>query len=529
MLRYILSINSYDFLLNSSHEVKQTLDAIESIKDQNLIIYISAYMHNTVMNHNFTKGLLELFPQAQIIKLPNKKDNPTQITIYGFSDRLKNELAEDESRSIQDYILQQTKEELQDKESELESSKKELFTRYFTDSLTNLPNLYKLRDDFEESENQALIVLMIDNFKIINDFYGFTAGDSLIEQLAARLLQEIEGIKLYRMSGSQFGIVLPKKLPFYELKNYLETLSHKLRHLFFEYHHTVIYMDITLAGVISEDMNDIFSKASMALEYAKEHRLPYWIYEDQLHLKDAYESNLKTASNIRNSIINSGIQPYFQPIIDNKSGKIVMYECLARLEDEQGQVRSPKQFLDIAKKIRVYNEVTKTIIEKSFEIFEPLPYLFSINLSMEDILSDDITSFIMQFLKNSTCASRVVFELVESSDLEDYSQLNHFIIEAKRYGAKIAIDNFGKAFSNFSFLSQMPLDFIKIDGSLMENIDNDKVAEIVVSTMVDFAKKLNIQTIAECVHSSAILGISQRLHIDFSQGFHIDEPMPKIP
>ena len=523
-----MTLNYYTFSLPSSHELPKTLEAIKAISDEYLLIHISAYMHNTVLHHNFTKGLLEIFPQATIIPLPQQKDKVTTIHIYGYDEELHLKVQENPKVCIQDFALKQTQEALTQKALELEHSKKELFARYFTDSLTNLPNLYKLRDDFEEAPEQSLIVLMIDNFKIINDFYGFTAGDSLIEQLSLRLLQELEDIKLYRMSGSQFGITLHKKLPFYELKNYLENLSKRLRHLSFEYHHTVIYMDITLASVVSEDMHDIFSKASMALEYAKVHRLPYWIYEDQLHLKETYESNLQTASNIRNSIINSGIQPYFQPIVDNYNDKIVMYECLARLHDSDGQVRSPKEFLNIAKKIRVYNEVTKTIIEKSFETFENLPYLFSINLSMEDVLSDEISHFIITYLKKSSCAPRVIFELIESSQLDDYTKLQSFITELKRYGVKIAIDNFGKDFSNFSVLTQMPLDYIKIDGSLMEHIDQDKGKQIIVSTIVSFAQKLDIKTIAECVHSSTILSMSKELGVDYAQGFHIDEPTPRL-
>jgi EAL domain-containing protein (putative c-di-GMP-specific phosphodiesterase class I) len=123
---------------------------------------------------------------------------------------------------------------------------------------------------------------------------------------------------------------------------------------------------------------------------------------------------------------------------------------------------------------------------------------------------------------------RVTFELLESEKVNDFNKVVHFFNEIKRYGAKVAIDDFGSGFSNFSYIIKLNPDFIKIDGSLIKDIDKDKNAQIVVETIVNFSKKLGIKTVAEFVHSSTVLSTVKQLGINYSQGYFIDMPSPQI-
>ncbi|MDD2358648.1 MAG: EAL domain-containing protein, partial [Thiovulaceae bacterium] len=183
----------------------------------------------------------------------------------------------------------------------------------------------------------------------------------------------------------------------------------------------------------------------------------------------------------------------------------------------------------ISKAIKVYAEVTKAIIEKTFEIFKDNEYEVSINLSIEDIMSAEIYTFIITNLKKYGIGNRVTFELLESEAIIDYKKVLRFITEVKRFGAKIAVDDFGSGYSNFAYLTRIKVDYIKLDGSLIKNIDINENSRLITETIVAFAKQMKIKTIAEYVHSSTVQSVIKEIGIDYSQGYYIDEPLPKLP
>ncbi|WP_263832113.1 EAL domain-containing protein [Sulfurospirillum oryzae] len=424
---------------------------------------------------------------------------------------------------------QEQKDKIKLLSNELKKVQKNLVEQFYTDPLTRLPNLYRLRHDLEEINNFTLIIANIDNFKLLNDFYGFVVGDFILESFAKTLKVELQDVAVYRIAGDEFAILVPERMSFYLLKNYLIHLSKQLTHLKYAYAQTEIYVDCTLSSSASFTNDDIFSKVSMALKYAKKEQLKFWIYEDTMNFSQEYENNLKYATKVRKAIVDySGIVPYFQPIIDNETNEIIKFEALSRLIDEEGVIHSPHNFIPVAKMIKVYDKITMTIIDKSFKVFETHPFDFSINLSFEDIINQEIYDFIIRKLRDSNMGHRVTFELLESEKVNDFNKVMHFFNEIKRYGAKVAIDDFGSGFSNFSYITKLNPDFLKIDGSLIKDIDQDKNAQIIVETIVNFSKKLGIQTVAEFVHSSTVLSTVKQLGIDYSQGYYIDMPSPQI-
>jgi len=399
-----------------------------------------------------------------------------------------------------------------------------LFKRYFIDHLTNLPNIYQLRKDLDDKDDFSLIVFNIDNFQTINNFYGFIVGDYVIEEIGQYFKENLKEHKIYKLSADEFAFVVDKKMFFYDLKEHLNNIYDSMRDMLIKYQETSIYVDFTLASSASRDNENIFSKVSMALKHAKEKGTPYWIYEDTMNFEKNYENNLKMSEIVREAVGNFRIVPYYQAIVDTKTLKVKKYKCLARLIDSNGKIVSPLVFIPVAKKIKNYSIVTKTIIEKSFANFENIGTEFTINLSIEDLVSNDMFDFIMDKLKNSSVSDKVTFEILESDAIEDFVKVERFINEVRRYGAKIAIDDFGSGYSNFSYLTKIKADYIKIDGSLVKNMDTDNNSLVVVETIVQFAKRLGIKTIAEYVNSSAIMDMVKELKIDYSQGYYIDEP-----
>ncbi|WP_457748361.1 EAL domain-containing protein [Sulfurimonas sp.] len=513
-----LKINN--FTLSSSAEVPSIMNEIELCVENKVLIHIVSYIHNTVLVQSLIREINKVVPAAKVVLLKHDDKQKTSVVLFTIK-------TEDE-KHISDEVLKELYVDHSNKKSNIQEYRTELFKRYFTDHLTNLPNLYQLRKDLENCEKCGLILLKIDNFQTINNFYGFVVGDYVLEYVGKYLKNVLSPHQVYRLSGAEYAIITDENLGFYHLKEYLSELYEKIKNINIMYQETRIFIDFTLASSSNRINNNIFSKVSMALNHAKKKGVPFWIYEDKMHFEDEYQRNLQLSYIVREAVENDRILPYFQAIVDNKTKQITKYECLARLMDANEKILSPLLFIPIAKNIKIYKEVTKTIVNKSFATFEDNEFEFSINLSIEDIMSNEIFNFILDKLKNSKAASRVTFELLESEAVQDFKKVDRFMSEVVRYGAKIAIDDFGSGYSNFSYITKIDADYIKIDGSLIENIDIDEASEIVVDTIVQFAKKLGIKTIAEYVHSSVVMDKVCELGIDYSQGFYIDEPSLKL-
>jgi EAL domain-containing protein (putative c-di-GMP-specific phosphodiesterase class I)/GGDEF domain-containing protein len=510
-----LEINN--FQLESSVEVESIVRKINLLKQNQMLIHIVSYMHNTVLVQKLVKALEKKVPEAKVVLLKHENKTVTFVTLFTIKT--------DNIEYISDEILKELYADNSNKDQSIEEYRIQLFKRYFTDHLTNLPNLYQLRKDLQSCEDAGLVLLKIDNFQAINNFYGFVVGDYVLEYAGKYLKDILTEHKVYRLSGAEYALTIEKRLGFYELKAYLAEIYEKIKNIEIVYQNTKIYIDFTMASSSNRDNLSVFSKVSMALIYAKKKGVPFWIYEDRMNFEHEYERNLKLSHIVREAVENSRIVPYYQAIMDNKNGKIVKYECLARLVDQNDKILSPTLFIPISKNIKIYNEVTKIIINKAFDTFATSEYEFSVNLSIEDIMSSEIFNFIIEKLKNNySAANRVTFELLESEAIQDFKKVDRFISEVSRYGAKIAIDDFGSGYSNFSYLTKINADYIKIDGSLIEDIDVDDASLIVVDTIVQFAKRLGIKTVAEYVHSSVVMETVKELGIDYSQGFYIDEP-----
>jgi EAL domain-containing protein (putative c-di-GMP-specific phosphodiesterase class I) len=265
----------------------------------------------------------------------------------------------------------------------------------------------------------------------------------------------------------------------------------------------------------------------MALKSAQNSKSEYILYDDSLELDKQCEENIEKAKIIKEAIEKRNIIPYFQPILDLKSGEVSKYEALVRMSHE-GDILSPGAFLHVAKQSRTYFKVTEIMIEKVFEQLPLTKSSLSVNLSIEDIVNNDMIDYIIQKLKHTPHASRVVFEILESENIQNYDVVTRFIREVKSFGVKIALDDFGSGYSNFKHVLELEADFLKIDGSLIRNIQNDHQSRILVEGIVDFSNRLGMKTIAEFVENEAINDILKTVGVDYAQGYFIGKPSPDI-
>lgn len=235
--------------------------------------------------------------------------------------------------------------------------------------------------------------------------------------------------------------------------------------------------------------------------------------------------NIETLHVLKVALDDKKIISYFQPIINNETKKVEKYESLVRLINENDEIVPPIMFLEAAKKGRYYNKVTRIVLENTFIRLGDTDKEISMNLSTLDIESKDIQKLIFTLLeKYKNEAHRVVFELLESEDGKDFNSVIDFIKRVKLYGVQIAIDDFGTGYSNFKRLLQYEPDILKIDGSLIKDIQTNKLSINIVETIVLFAHKQNIKTIAEYVENEDIYNIVKELGIDYSQGYAFGRP-----
>ena len=332
--------------------------------------------------------------------------------------------------------------------------------------------------------------------------------------------------KLFRLGGDEF-VLLSKESDHEKIKNNIEKLIKMIHKHPISIRDHDIYLNITV-GVSFEKKALLLSTANMALKLAKKESKNIIYYSDKASLNKEYENNLKWIQEIKDAILENRIVVYFQPIIDNATNRVDKYESLIRLIDKEGNIVTPWHFLEIAKKAKLYKKLTKIVIKKSFEAFKDNKYEFSINLTIDDILDDEITSFILQKLSEYKISHRIIFEIVESESIEDFDKVEAFITKIKSYGCKIATDDFGTGYSNFKYLLKLQADFIKIDGSIIRSITKDKRSEVLTSVIVSFAKEMNIKTIGEFVETREIHDKLVELGIDKSQGYYFGKPRAKL-
>ena len=419
--------------------------------------------------------------------------------------------------------------------TELEKSKEEI-KKQKIDLLTKLPNRNRLLDDLKIIKKPVLLYLNIDDFSNLNDFYGSNMGDNVLMHLAEILKdisKQIDAL-LYKLHADGFLLVFKdNKIT----KDNIETLMKEILN-FIET--KTIECDeescvaVTLSGGVafydaSDDAENLLSFAITARKIAKTKNKKFLVYNDKMNKENDYKSNIEWISRIKEAIAEDKIVPYFQPIIDNKTGAITKYESLMRLIDREGKAVIPFFFLEIAQKAKIYTQLTTIMIDKTFETFSDLPqYEFSLNLTIDDIQTSQITSHIFEKLEHYNKPQRVIFEITESEGIEEYSEIDSFINKIKSYGAKVAIDDFGSGYANFDHIINLQANFIKIDGSLIKNIDTCEKSRIITKAIIAFSNKLGSKTVVEFVHNKAVYDKVRELGADFSQGFYLGEPSPTL-
>ncbi len=395
------------------------------------------------------------------------------------------------------------------------------------DQLTGLKNRFSFEKELVHFDRPILILFNIDNFKHVNDFYGVETGDYVLKQ-CAKIFKDITlnqfDEQIFRLGGDDFGIIfenVSQKAAFENAQTIIRTIDT----------HNFIFNDIKISIALSAAISDrapFIENADMALKHIKSHRKEKLIiYNDTLELRKKISHNIKITNILKEAIKSDRIIPYFQPIYHIEHQKIEKYEALVRIECIKGNILQPYEFLPIAVKTPYYSEITRIMIQKSMDYFQNLPYRFSVNIAMQDLLNTELMNIIKETLEaNKETAKRLDFELLESEHIGNIELVNKFIREIKSFGCRISIDDFGSGYSNFSYLSHLNIDTLKIDGSLIKEINNDPKSYQIVKIITEFASINKLEVVAEFVEDAAIAECLQTLGVTYAQGYYYGKPLP---
>lgn len=410
----------------------------------------------------------------------------------------------------------------------VEEKDKEI-SKLYLDQITNLPNRHALIQELKEKDTQlCLMIISIDEFKKYRHTYGYKVADQILIQMSEELRKYSWRDKrihtLYKLEEELFAVTITK-CEQSDLE-YIKQASNDI----VKYFHAFIVnindlsIDVTVTvGISCVYSPDLLLETLIALDIANSTKKYCVCFEDLINPKEQYKNNIVMQQKVKKALDRDKVIPYFQPIVD-KDQKITKYEALARVidVDDNNTIISPFSFLEVIKDSKSYEKFTKTIIEKSLNALDILCTPISINLSFEDIKNPQIIYFLEEQLQTHQNYS-ITLELLESEGLQDKEQTRKFCTSMQKYGAKIAIDDFGSGYSNYEYFFEIPIDVLKIDGFLIRKIHEYK-GYLLLESIVEFAKKLNIELVAEYVEDEATFKKLQLLGIDFFQGYFFGKP-----
>jgi len=407
--------------------------------------------------------------------------------------------------------------------------------KIFTDPRTKLFNRNYLQEIIPmlNLNNYSIAMLDLDRFKIINDTYGHKTGDYILSKSSAIMKHSIrESDILIRYGGEEFLLFIYNRDEGDTAINICERIRRNINIYNFTCSNHDIKMQVSI-GIhenpsLEKNLNEAIKIADKMLYIAKsEGRNRVIQYNESSKVIEGVKT--KDINFVKHVLEDNRIICYYQPIYNYENNTIVKYEALVRLLDKDMNIISPIYFLPNLKHTNIHYKLTQKILSLVFEEFKNRDESVSINLNFSDLINDDIEATIIDVLTNDkNLASRVTFEILESDEINNIILFKEKIVLLHSLGAKISIDDFGSGYSNFKTILDIEANFLKIDGSLIKNMDINEKDFKIVKSIIHFAKEAGMKTIAEFVHSKNIYDKLQQLDLDYMQGYYIAKPSPTV-
>ncbi|NOQ90817.1 MAG: EAL domain-containing protein, partial [Gammaproteobacteria bacterium] len=416
------------------------------------------------------------------------------------------------------------------------------------DPLTNLLNRdafnIELSDHVYDAKNNnkqhVLCYLDLDHFKLINDTAGHIAGDQCLIQVTSLIQSCIRGDDtLSRLGGDEFGLILKhcNQKSALRITNNISTI---IKDMVFSWdgceYNLGVSIGINPLNKNSQDAADAIRKADLACYTAKDQgNSRIYVYEEEDSEIIRRKEETYWATRINEAIENDRLKLYAQPIVPlkNKDPQKQHVEILVRLLDEDNQLIQPNAFIPAAERYNLMQLVDRKVIFETFSFIHKYSdkdeniTQYSINLSGNTIDDKDIIEYIKQTAIRFDIESKLIcFEITETAAIKNINNAKLLIKELKAFGFKFALDDFGSGLASFQYLKNLPVDYLKIDGSFVSDMVNNNIDHAMVAAINEVGHIMGIKTIAEYVENDQIVKKLQDLNVDYGQGYGIEQPQP---
>jgi len=417
------------------------------------------------------------------------------------------------------------------------------------DSLTGLINRREfelaldrmIKDARNSGSRHVFMYLDLDQFKIVNDTCGHIAGDELLKQLAAVLRESIrESDQLGRLGGDEFGLLLGH-CSLEKAEKIAETLRATVENFRFVWREKTFSIGVSI-GVVpltteSGNLTVALSAADAACYVAKEmgRNRVHVVYPGDIEVS-RHRGQIKWVQRIRDAISKNKFELYCQDIVPlhSNKNKTTHGEILLRLFDENGESIAPGTFIPAAERYDLMASVDRWVIQNSFPLLASrlstslaAGSWYSINLSGQSVSEDQFLPFVIDQINASKISPEsVCFEITETAAISNLGKAIEFIRALRELGCRFALDDFGSGLSSFSYLKNLKIDYLKIDGSFVSSMHEDRVSAAMVESINRVAHEMGIGVIAEWVENSETTDMLRKLGVEFAQGYALGRPYP---
>ena len=382
----------------------------------------------------------------------------------------------------------------------------------------------------------GLLVIDLDNFKTVNDRYGHIFGDFFLQQIAEVLRQSVrDGDLACRYGGDEFTILLPETT-----KEQAHTVANRIIEAVSALNiltpeglkvQSTISIGMAMYPEHGRDAKDIFMVADNMMYKIKGEGKNALAVADEHDLAEIFKHESDVNFQVCQALEQQSVLPYFQPILDLKTGLVLAHEILMRIPASDGAIMNAGEFIKAAGRIGLLPKLDQLLMQKAYEIANAEGYtgkLF-INLTPKSLIVPEFLPTVLDLTKRyGINPDRIVFEVTERDTVRNMVMLKKFVTRMKSDGFQFAVDDFGSGYSSFKYLKLFPIDYIKIEGEFIRNMLDDLEYMAYTKSIVTLAKELKVKTVAEYVEDERILEACRTLGIDCVQGYHVGKPGPKF-